>query len=211
MSSVLIEDLKDASFGKLLGTGAGNGFSIFPDLSLYGLLLVWPDLNMAKTGLSTSKELKYWLDDASSYGTLFMETCKVHGTWDGKQPFEEVVLPQRDKPIAVLTRATIKKSHLFSFWKDVPSVSKSLNRSPEGLYSANGVGEWPLIQQATFSVWQNVSFVENYAYHGEKHRKMVAKTRQTGWYSEELFARFHILEVSGNWLPWQNINHVTSL
>ena len=112
MSSVLIEDLRDASFGKLLGTGAGNGFSIFPDLSLYGLLLVWPDLNMAKKGLSTSKELKYWFDDASSYGTLFMETCKVHGTWDGKQPFEEVVLPQRDKPIAVLTRATIKKSHL---------------------------------------------------------------------------------------------------
>jgi hypothetical protein len=211
MSSVLIEDLQDVSFGKLLGTGAGNGFSIFPDLSLYGLLLVWPDINTAKTGLSSSKELKYWFDDASSYGTLFMETCKVHGTWDGKQPFEEVVSPQRDKPIAVLTRATIKKSHLFSFWKDVPSVSKSLNRSPEGLYSANGVGEWPLIQQATFSVWQNVSFVENYAYHGEKHRKMVAKTRLTGWYSEELFARFHILEVSGNWSPWQNINYVTSL
>jgi hypothetical protein len=173
--------------------------------------LVWPDIQTAKTGLSASKELNYWFDDASSHGTLFMETCKVHGTWDGKQPFEEVVLPQRDKPIAVLTRATIKKSHLFSFWKDVPSVSKSLNHSPEGLYSANGVGEWPLIQQATFSVWQNVSFVENYAYHGEKHRKMVAKTRQTGWYSEELFARFHILEVSGNWLPWQNINHVTTL
>jgi hypothetical protein len=196
MSSVLIEDLRDASFGKLLGTGAGNGFSIFPDLSLYGLLLVWPDINTAKTGLSSSKELKYWFDDASSYGTLFMETCKVHGTWDGKQPFEEVVSPQRD---------------LFSFWKDVPSVSKSLNHSPEGLYSANGVGEWPLIQQATFSVWQNVSFVENYAYHGEKHRKMVAKTRQTGWYSEELFARFHILGASGHWPAWKNIKDVATL
>jgi len=210
-SSTLIKDLPGASFGKLLGTGAGNGFSIFPDLSLYGLLLVWPDVQTAKTGLSASKELKYWFDDALSYGTLFMETCKVHGTWDGKKPFEEVVLPQRDKPMAVLTRATIKKSHLFSFWKDVPSVSKSLNRSPEGLYSANGVGEWPLIQQATFSVWQNVSFVENYAYHGDKHRKMVTKTRQTGWYSEELFARFHILGASGHWPAWKNIKDVTTL
>jgi len=194
-SSSLTKDLPGASFGKMLGTGAGNGFSIFPDLSLYGLLLIWPDVQTAKRGLSDSTELRFWFEDATSYGTLFMETCKVHGTWDGKQPFDVVTSP----------------SHLFSFWKDVPSVSKSLNQSPEGLYSANGVGEWPLIQQATFSVWQNVSFVENYAYHGEKHRNMVAKTRKTGWYAEELFARFHILEVSGNWLPWQNINHVTSL
>lgn len=209
--SSLRDDLPAASFVKLLGTGAGNGFSILPDLSLYGLLAVWPDLITAKKELASSKEMAFWFDDASSSGTLFMETCKVHGTWDGKQPFEEVVVPQRDKLIAVLTRATIKKSHLFSFWKDVPSVSKSLNHSPEGLYSANGVGEWPLIQQATFSVWQNVSFVEKYAYHGEKHRKMVTKTRQTGWYSEELFARFHMVEITGNWLAWQQIQHVIKL
>jgi len=209
--STLRDDLPSASFVKLLGTGAGNGFSILPDLSLYGLLAVWPDLKTAKNGLLSSKEMSFWYNDASSQGTLFMETIKVHGSWDGKQPFKVVSNVDADKPVAVLTRATIKKSHLFSFWKDVPSVSKSLQHAPKGLYSANGVGEWPLIQQATFSVWQNVSLVENYAYHGEKHRNMVTKTRKTGWYAEELFARFHILEVSGDWLPWQNINHVTSL
>ena len=142
-SSSLTKDLPGASFGKMLGTGAGNGFSIFPDLSLYGLLLIWPDVQTAKRGLSDSAELRFWFEDATSYGTLFMETCKVHGTWDGKQPFDVATSPKTDMPVAVLTRATIKKSHLFSFWKDVPSVSKSLNHSPEGLYSANGVGERP--------------------------------------------------------------------
>ena len=37
-----------------------------------------------------------------------------------------------------------------------------------------------------------------YAYKNKKHAAMVKKTRELGWYSEELFSRFHPFEVQGN-------------
>jgi hypothetical protein len=67
------------------------------------------------------------------------------------------------------------------------------------LLLAEGIGEWPLVQQATFSVWRDVADMMHFAYTSAHHRQAVADTRQKGWFSEELFARFRILRTEGSW------------
>ena len=56
-----------------------------------------------------------------------------------------------------------------------------------------GVGEVPLVQQCTISVWRDAAAIDQYAYRQTGHREVVKLTRQRQWYSEELFARFAVL------------------
>jgi len=105
---------------------------------------------------------------------------------------------QPDKPIAVITRARIKWKYLWAFWKDVPAASKSLEPF-DARWTGKGIGEWPLIQQATFSIWENQEAMMDFAYRNPEHRKVIQKTRKLGWYSEEMFARFHPVGMEGSW------------
>ena len=57
----------------------------------------------------------------------------------------------------------------------------------------------PLVQQATFSLWESSALMKAYAYQSEFHREVVQKTRQLGWYKEELFARFKPTKCYGTW------------
>jgi heme-degrading monooxygenase HmoA len=100
--------------------------------------------------------------------------------------------------IAVLTRATIRMRSLGRFWSEVPHVTESLARA-EGLLCSIGFGEWPWIRQATFSVWKSPDRFEAFAYGDANHRRVIERTRQEGWYREELFARFGLLGSGGSW------------
>jgi hypothetical protein len=62
-----------------------------------------------------------------------------------------------------------------------------------------GIGEWPLVQQATFSIWDSYKHMAEYAYKNPMHKKVIRLTREKGWYKEELFARFAPLKVAGTW------------
>ena len=78
------------------------------------------------------------------------------------------------------------------FWKSVPKASLAI-KNAEGVEWFKGIGEWPFIQQATFSVWDNLESVKNFAYNKGAHSEIVKKTKKRNWYSEDLFARFEIL------------------
>ena len=82
------------------------------------------------------------------------------------------------------------------FWRAVPPVTESLHSSP-GLLNAIGIGEAPIGLQGTFSIWENAATLREFAYKGDAHVKAIAATQTNKWYSEELFARFAVIQEQG--------------
>lgn len=186
-------------FWKALGVGSGNGFSIWPDFSLFGLLSVFASESEAMAFLD-GPCMEEYTREASSYSHVLMHTIKAHGKWSQQSPFEPSTDFNPEQPIAVITRATIKPSLAHKFWRFVPSVSKSMDGYDDVIFT-KGIGEYPILMQATFSLWKHGSAMMDYAYQNEKHSAMVKKTRELGWYSEELFARFHPFQILGDFIP----------
>jgi len=92
----------------------------------------------------------------------------------------------------VITRATLHWNRLFSFWKAVPAASKAIETA-QGVQYYKGIGEWPFIQQATISIWDDFEAVNTFAYKDRAHADIVKKTKQMNWYKEDLFSRFHLI------------------
>ena len=194
-------DIPGLSFWKPLGSGSGNGFSIWPDFSTFGLLTVFNSEVEAQDFID-SDIMKSYTETCFKHSHVLMHTVKAHGQWSKQEPFKSGVSFDKSKPLAVITRATIKPKLAFKFWRHVPSVSKSMD-GHAGLIYSKGIGEWPLLMQATFSLWKTGDAMMAYAYHNKKHADMVKKTRELGWYSEELFSRFHPFEIQGNLINFQ--------
>lgn len=193
-----IKDVPGLKFYKKLGSGSGIGFKAFPNFSAYAFLAVWEDEKYADDFLENSELFKDYRKRSTEIWTLYMKSIRVHGTWSGQQPFE----PEEEKPpgelIAVITRATIAKNRLLKFWRKVPSASAPL-KNQEGLLITFGVGEWPLVQMATFSIWKDIEALRSYAYEHPQHREAIKMTRELNWYTEEMFARFRPYRSEGSW------------
>jgi len=183
---------------KLLGSGAKNGFGIKPNFGVYGLLCVWDNEEKAKAFFKSNDVFKQFKKHSLENWTVYMQTTMAHGAWDGVSPFETTLSSKKDVLIGVITRARIYSKHLWHFWKFVPAVSQSIENR-EGLVFSIGIGELPLIQQATFSLWKNNEFMKAYAYNSKYHKEVIQKTRELGWYKEELFARFEPFDSEGTW------------
>tara|TARA_B110000003_G_scaffold152808_3_gene153548 strand:- start:19793 stop:20479 length:687 start_codon:yes stop_codon:yes gene_type:complete len=196
---IIQKKTKGLSFFKPLGTGSGNGFSIKPDFSIFGFIAVFNSEELAKKFLRTDAVNQY-KKKAKSYSHILMHTVKSHGKWSKQNPFESSINLVKNTPLAVITRATIKPMLAYQFWRNVPSVSKSMDKYEELIFS-KGIGEFPLVMQATFSLWSNSEAMMNYAYENPKHAEMIKKTRELNWYSEELFARFHPYYQEGDLIP----------
>lgn len=196
---ILEKKISGLSFFKPLGTGSGNGFSIKPDFSTFGFLAVFSSEEIAKEFLE-SESVKQYSNSSTSFSHVLMHTIKSHGEWSKQNPFEASTNFDKTKPIAVITRATIKLKLAYQFWKNVPSVSKSMDNYKDLIFS-KGIGEFPLLMQATFSLWSSSEAMMNYAYQNPKHSEMVKKTKELKWYSEELFARFQIFHQVGDLVP----------
>ena len=97
-----------------------------------------------------------------------------------------------DKPIGVITRATLNPTRLLEFWRHVPQASRAIKQA-KGVGFFKGIGEWPFVQQATFSVWESAEAIRTFAYVSQAHASIVKKTRQRKWYKEDMFNRFEVL------------------
>ena len=71
---------------------------------------------------------------------------------------------------------------------------KSIN-SKKGAEYYKGVGELPIIEQATISIWKSEQSMKDYAYSDKSHLKIIHKARKNNWYSEELFVRSNIISI----------------
>lgn len=87
-----------------------------------------------------------------------------------------------------MTRATIKKKYLLDFWKMVPEIS-IIQREYSGLIFSQGVVEIPLLEQATFSIWENIQSMEEFAY-TTFHGKAIQRVRQANGFKEQIYTKF---------------------
>jgi len=188
-----IEKTPGLILSKMMGSGDGNGFSMRPDFSTYALIAIWESQEKASLFFSHHKFIADYRNKSKNISTYFLRAHKAHGLWEGEQPFELNGKHDENQPIVVLTRAKIQKRKLVQFWKSVPSVSKSMEGAI-GLKFSKGIGELPLIFQATVSEWKNREAMVDFAYRNPKHAEVIKKTRQLKWYTEELFAEFELVE-----------------
>ena len=184
------------SFSKLLGTGSGQTFTPSDAvLTRWGMVVVI-DENRIKT-FDQSSIISNWRKRSTSEFRAVLSPLSSHGLWAKKNPFNFIApLSNPDAQIAALTRARIKWNKNFIFWKSVPPVVIDLHSNP-GLHAAIGIGEAPIGLQGTFSLWKSASALRDFAYKGKAHQVAIAQTQSIGWYSEELFARFEVLELRG--------------
>ena len=184
-------------FGKMLGSGAGQGFSIWPDWGTYAWFTVWEDPESAEAFWSNDPMFQDLLGYATSVYGWEARPLRGHGTWNGQQPFAFPEAGVRTAgSVAVLTRASIARKQALRFWWNVPRASRGVQDQP-GLRYAKGVGEYPLVEQATMSVWNSADELDAFAYRSRQHAPMLQKTRKHQWYSEEMFIRMEVLNVIG--------------
>ncbi len=186
--------LPGLTFHKSLGTGAGRRFTARDaDLRQWALLTVW-------TGTDSPLEptLAKWRRLAVAHTRFTLSPIASHGQWSGSEPFAtDPAARDWPGPIAAITRARVRMRQWRAFQQAVPPVARILDDQPGLLYRI-GIGEAPIGLQGTFSVWQDQQAVRDFAYALPAHRAVIEQTRQTGWYSEELFARFAVTDIAGD-------------
>lgn len=195
----------DIGFHKLLGSGSRDGFYPFPNFSVYGILAVWPSMECARERTANSKIYNRYRDHASEDTTIYMSAKNCRGAWAGQVPFEvtqDAAEPDKEPKkdtafIAVLTRATVKVQHAPAFWRQVPGISEEIAKQSHLVFKI-GVGEVPWLHQVTFTIWDDVKAMEDFAFKSY-HGNAISEVRKGGWFKEELFARFDVEGVDGTW------------
>lgn len=193
-----LQGVDGLNFYKLLGTGGGSGYDIWPDFGTYGLLGAWESLAAAEEFHRNHAVHRAFTGHSEEVYTLHLVPLLSRGAWSGINPFLAEA-PTPDGPLAVLTRATIRPRYIIPFWRRVAGVARSLE-GREGLLFTKGVGELPWVEQATFSVWRSERDMMAFAYgRGQSHTEAVARTRKAHGFSEELYARFRVVQEQGTW------------
>ncbi|SEW43844.1 spheroidene monooxygenase [Cognatiyoonia koreensis] len=186
----------DIGFWKLCGSGTGVGFSptLFPQV--IAILATWPSEAIARDRTATAPIFRKYAERASETWTVFLSPETARGNWSGVTPFE----PSGAKsigPLAALTRATVRPGIMSRFWGRVPRISEIIGQDPNVIFKI-GIGEVPLLQQVTFSIWPSEQAMAAFARTGA-HSDAIRAVRTEGWFREELYARFTIQSDSGTW------------
>lgn len=186
----------DIGFWKLCGSGKGFGFSPTLNPSVIAILAVWPDAETAQDRINNAPVFAKYRQKAAEDWTVFLTPTSVRGAWDGQTPFASQT-DQSTGPMAALTRAAIRRRIIPQFWKRVPDISQVIGTEADVTFKI-GIGELPLIDQITFSIWPSKSAMDAFARTGP-HGDAIKAVRTGDWFSEELFARFAVHSDRGTW------------
>lgn len=193
-----VRRIPGATFVKLLGTGSGRTFTPRDaDPGHWGVLACWRDVDGPARYEASPSHLA-WSHLAHEQARILLRPLSSRGTWAHRTPFGDPLPHRWDGRVAAITRARIKPSRWREFWSAVPPVSGDL-REVDGLDLALGIGEAPVGLQGTFSLWRTGSALSEFAHRRSPHQEVVRRTHDVGWYAEELFARFAVVDAHGRY------------
>lgn len=188
--------VRDIGDWKLCGSGSGEGFTPVPNTAVYAILATWPDHGAARRAFRGAAVFRRYRTRADQSVTLFLTPTASRGTWAGRMPFAPCA-PARG-PVAALTRATVRPRVALRFWGRVPGISRVIGADPAVLFKI-GIGEVPWLHQITFSVWPEAESMAAFARRDGPHAAAIRAVRDGAWFREELYARFNVDAVEGQW------------
>ena len=191
----LLRNVPGLRFAKALGSGQRGGFGLRPSLSRQGLFALFDGERAAEAFLASPRVAAYHAH-AAELCTIRLRATSSRGHWAG----QDIGISAAARPgeaVAALTRASIRPLKAHRFWRRSPLTESALERA-DGCLLAMGLGEAPLLRQATFSLWRDQAAMDAYARSGDHQQAIVAAQRE-GWFSESMFVRFVPLHVQGRW------------
>jgi hypothetical protein len=200
-------------FAKVLGSGRGGGFGIVPGVHHQGLIAFFDEQAQASAFLQGSALVQHYQTHAEELLVALARTTSSRGSWAGAQLGPASAGPDAVStaasggvsapgPLAALTRAAIRPSRAWAFWRQTPSTEASLAHSP-GCRLAVGLGEAPLLRQATFSLWDSAEAMAAFS-RQNAHGQASQRAWREGWFSEWMFARLEVLALHGRWRGQQH-------
>lgn len=182
-------------FSKILGSGFEGGFGLKPSVDRHGLFLVF-DGEAGADAMLGSDLVRAYRDHAHELLTAKLRATSSKGSWDGFR-IGISAEPPAAGAMAALTRASIRPSRVHRFWPLAPGSQTSLEAAA-GCRLAVGLGEAPVLRQATFSIWDSVPAMDAYARSGA-HQKAIQDAYAGNFFSESMFVRFAPLAIAGRW------------
>jgi spheroidene monooxygenase len=187
---------------KVLGSGREGGFGLAPSATHQGLFCVFDGQDRAADFLADSAIVAAYRRHAREFCSVLLRPTSSRGSWDGLSLSVAAVdgsSAQADpsRPVAALTRASIKAVRAWDFWRMTPAAQRSLEHA-EGCRLSVGLGEAPLLRQATFSIWDSTAAMAAYARQGA-HQAAILASLNGQHFSESMFVRFDVLQIRGHW------------
>ncbi len=183
-------------FAKVLGSGAQGGFGLKPSASIHALFCVFDGADAADAFTAPTGALRAWRERSRECLAVKLRPYSCRGSWSGRRLETSGAAPDGG-PVASLTRASIRPTRAAAFWRMQPPAERSLAERP-GCLLAAGVGEAPLLRQATFSVWTGAAAMDGYARSGA-HQDAIRAAARGAFFSESMFVRFVPYDAQGSW------------
>ena len=196
-----VQDIKGLQFFKVLGSGFEGGFGAMPGLNYQGLCFHFANEETALNFSRSGKILEEYQSKADEFFLSVLQAYSSRGSWTGNKvnPCTELA-PQKKilvGPVASLTRASIKVYKARQFWAHTKGTETALDKT-DGCLLAAGLGEAPLLRQATFTIWENSSKLDLYSKKGA-HLSALKDAYEKNFFSESMFVRFQTKVLKGNW------------
>lgn len=189
--------LRGLRFARVLGSGQGGGFGLRPGLDHQGVFLMFDEVADALACVATSPLIQAYRERAEDCLVAVLQASSARGRWAGQAMRAIVPPPAPGEPLMALTRASIRPAQALRFWRHSPPSEASLAAAP-GCSLAVGLGEAPVLRQATLSLWDSTAAMNAYARQGA-HQQAIEASYREGYFSEWMFVRFVPLLMRGRW------------
>ena len=189
-------------FFKMLGSGHDGGFGLKPSASRQGMFCVFENDASIDAFLASHAVIQGYRAHAVEFFSVRLRATSARGSWSGMTPFDVALVQPTEAtaapaPVAALTRASIQPGKALRFWRHAPPAEVSLGQSP-GCLLAVGLGEAPILRQATFSIWSHAGAMDAYARRGA-HQDAIRASAAGSYFSESMFVRFIPYDAQGTW------------